>query len=377
MRSFTLSFRSICRMILYILLLWSISKSFYALDLDDKKRQLEEIENQIQKNQEAIRKAEDKQKLNSKKVTDVKNQKQVIDKTVKQLAVVENQAKKTLVQSTRELQFAETELESLQRVCSEEFIKLFYLDYQDRYSSSKTTDKMFLSLLASATVKSIHQKTTQRNELLEVKQEKQAVFTQIHSSKIKETKKSIQYMAQMKNLQKEVGRLEKEKTQYLKKIDQLRQDARELERLISKLDIEAGNEPKTYKFSSNRLPWPVRGNIIRNFGEEKNALYDTSIISNGIDIAVPEGSTVGSVDNGEVVFADRFGGQGKLVIIDHKNGFYSLYAYNSSLSVSKGQQVKKGQAIALSGKTGSAKEPSVHFELRKNGKPVNPLVYLQ
>jgi murein hydrolase activator len=371
------SFRTFLRMIPYFLLLWSISRPYYALDLEEKKRQLEEIENQIQKSQEAIKKADEKQKATSKRVTDVKQQKQVIDKTVQQLSVVERQAKQTLVESTLELQSAESELETLERVCSEEFIKLFYLDYQDRYTSSRTTDKLFLSLLANATVKSIQQKTSQRNELLEERQEKQAVFTQIHVSKINETRKSYEFMSQMKNLQKEVGRLEKEKNQYMKKIEQLRQDSRELERLISKLETETSDEPKTYKFSSNRLPWPVRGRIIRDFGEEKNELYNTSIISNGIDIAVPEGTTVSAVDNGEVVYADRFGGQGKLVIIDHKNGFYSLYAYNNSLTVSKGQQVKKGQAIALSGKTGSAKEPSVHFELRKNGKPVNPLAYLQ
>jgi murein hydrolase activator len=371
------SFRTVLRSIPYILLLWSLSWPYYALDLEEKKRQLEEIENQIQKSQDAIKKAEEKQKQTSKKVTDVKQQKQAIDKNVQQLSAVEKKAQQTLAQSALELQSAESELDALQRVCSEEFIKLFYLDYQDKYTSSRTTDKLFLSLMANATVKSIHQKTSQRNQLLEEKQEKQAVFTQIHVNKVNETKKSIQYLTQMKNLQKEVGKLEKEKSQYLKKIEQLRQDARELERLISKIDTESGNEPKTYKFSTNRLPWPVRGRVIRDFGEEKNELYNTSIISNGIDIAVSEGTPVKSVDNGEVVFADRFGGQGKLVIIDHKNGFYSLYAYNSSLSVSKGQQVKKGQTIALSGKTGSAKEPSVHFELRKNGKPVNPLVYLQ
>lgn len=372
-----MSNRILLRTIFLILLLWTSVRPFYGLDIEEKKRQLQEIENQIQKSQDAIRKAEEKQKLTSRKVSDVKEQKQLIDKNLKQLSIVESQARRSLVESALELQSAETELERLERVCSEEFIKLFYLDYQDKYTSTRTTDKMLLSMLANATVKSIHQKTGQRNVLMEEKMEAQEEFTKIHASKVTESRKSSQYQTQVKNLQNEVSRLEKEKSQHLRKIDQLRKDARELEQLISRLDVETSDEPKTYKFSSNRLPWPVRGRIIRNFGEEKNELYNTSIISNGIDIAVPEGTKVIAVDNGEVVFADRFGGQGKLVIIDHKNGFYSLYAYNSSLTVSKGTQVKKGQSIALSGKTGSAREPSVHFELRKNGKPVNPLAYLQ
>ena len=85
----------------------------------------------------------------------------------------------------------------------------------------------------------------------------------------------------------------------------------------------------------------------------------------------------GAADDGEVVFADRFGGQGNLVIIDHKNGFFTVYAYNSSILVSVGAKVKRGQTIARRGSTGSATEPSLHFELRKDGKSINPVPYLE
>jgi len=119
----------------------------------------------------------------------------------------------------------------------------------------------------------------------------------------------------------------------------------------------------------------VRGKVIRGFGQESRA-YGTSVTNNGIDIAVAEGTAVVAADDGEVVFADRYGGQGNLVIIDHKNGFFTVYAYNSSISVGMGAKVKKGQTIARSGSTGSAQEPSLHFELRKDGKSVNPLPYL-
>ena len=84
-----------------------------------------------------------------------------------------------------------------------------------------------------------------------------------------------------------------------------------------------------------------------------------------------------AVDDGEVIFSDRYGGQGKLIIIDHKNGYFSLYAYNSDLVAAKGAKVKRGQTIARSGMTGSASEPSLHFELRKDGKAINPVPYFE
>jgi septal ring factor EnvC (AmiA/AmiB activator) len=84
-----------------------------------------------------------------------------------------------------------------------------------------------------------------------------------------------------------------------------------------------------------------------------------------------------AVDDGEIIFADRYGGQGKMLIIDHKNGFFSLYGYNSDLLVARGDSVTRGQVIARSGMTGSASAPSLHFELRKDGKAVNPVPYFE
>lgn len=137
-----------------------------------------------------------------------------------------------------------------------------------------------------------------------------------------------------------------------------------------------GQEPASYKFSARNISWPLKGRIIRSYGQETRA-YGTSVVCNGIDIAAPEWTGVVAADNGEVVYSGSYGGQGKLIIIDHKNGFFTVYAYNNELLVSTGSTVKKGQTIAKSGMTGSATEPSLHFEVRKDGKSVNPLSYLE
>jgi murein DD-endopeptidase MepM/ murein hydrolase activator NlpD len=98
---------------------------------------------------------------------------------------------------------------------------------------------------------------------------------------------------------------------------------------------------------------------------------------NGIDIGLPIGSDVKAADGGVVIFSGTKGGYGKCVIIDHGANLKTLYAHNSKLYVRKGDKVFKGQTIAASGNTGVSTGPHLHFEIQKNGTPVNPRKYLK
>lgn len=97
---------------------------------------------------------------------------------------------------------------------------------------------------------------------------------------------------------------------------------------------------------------------------------------NGIDIGIPIGTDVHAADGGVVIFAGTQSGYGKVVKIDHGANLISIYAHNSKLYVKKGDKVFKGQTISASGNTGVSTGPHLHFEIRKNGTPVNPRNYL-
>ena len=118
--------------------------------------------------------------------------------------------------------------------------------------------------------------------------------------------------------------------------------------------------------------WPARGYIITPYGAKIDR-----VLNKGIDIKVEEGSNIRAARSGRVVYCDaRQKGFGKTVIIDHGNGYQTVYAFNSEILVKTGDAVGQNDAIARSGSTGRAAEPSLHFEIRKNGMPQNPIVYL-
>lgn len=131
-----------------------------------------------------------------------------------------------------------------------------------------------------------------------------------------------------------------------------------------------------YVQGSGRFIWPTSGPITSEFGYRIHPIYGRQILHSGIDIGVPTGTVIHAADSGTVVLSGWVSGYGYTVIIDHGNGFSTLYAHNSELLVSEGQSVSQGEAIAHAGSTGNSTGPHLHFEVRINGEPQNPLNYL-
>ena len=117
--------------------------------------------------------------------------------------------------------------------------------------------------------------------------------------------------------------------------------------------------------------WPVRGRIISAFGPHNGQQND------GIDLSVPEGTSVKAADDGVVAYAgNELKGYGNLVLVRHQNGYVTAYANASELMVKRGDAVKRGQIIARSGQTGNVRAPQLHFEIRKGKVPVDPTQFL-
>lgn len=126
--------------------------------------------------------------------------------------------------------------------------------------------------------------------------------------------------------------------------------------------------------SSRSFLWPINGLITSQFG--MRTIGGRRDYHTGIDINGNTGDSIRAVESGKVTFSGYINGYGKTIIIEHSGGYSSVYAHNSSNLVSEGQNVKKGEVIARLGATGNATGSHLHFEIRENGKPINPLTYL-
>lgn len=127
-----------------------------------------------------------------------------------------------------------------------------------------------------------------------------------------------------------------------------------------------------YLPSGEGFSWPVSGTVTSLFGMTKDGVRNK-----GIDIRAGDGASVRAARSGRIVYCDtRHKGFGKTIIIDHGDNYQTVYSYTSEILVKTGDNVRKDEIIARAGQTGRAKEPSLHFEIRRDGEPINPAYYL-
>jgi len=180
-------------------------------------------------------------------------------------------------------------------------------------------------------------------------------------------------------------KVRQEKQAHLSALSELEDAERALEEELKKIEKAEKKKPK---ITPNRpepvnapplgkFCMPVSGKIEEKFGPLIDPKFGTQTMHKGVDIGARPGQTVRAIGSGSVAYADWFRGYGNLIIIDHNNGYYSLYAHLDRLDKSAGDDVKKGQAVGTVGDTGSLKGPFLYFELRYHTQAVDPENYLE
>ncbi|GAW65573.1 peptidase M23 [Geoanaerobacter pelophilus] len=202
------------------------------------------------------------------------------------------------------------------------------------------------------------EKSKKANYLVKVRQDKQ------------------QYLASLKELQANAGRLQsmiqkleaRSRKAYSSKVRSKAQGAKA--QPVSPRSVAVPNQGLGAQ--KGRLSLPVRGTIVDRYGRHKHPEFDSFTFSNGISVSAPVGSAIHAVYDGEVIFADYFKGYGNMIIVDHGDGFFSLYAHASSMAKRVGAKVSKNEVLASVGDVDSSKGPMLYFEIRYQGKPVDP-----
>ncbi|MEA5597559.1 murein hydrolase activator EnvC family protein [Rivularia sp. UHCC 0363] len=166
---------------------------------------------------------------------------------------------------------------------------------------------------------------------------------------------------------------------------QLEKDSQSIATLIERKVAEqqaiiaaakARSQARNFVRGSGIMAFPSDAYISSPFGWRSHPVLGYRRLHAGMDFAASYGSTIRAADSGTVIYSGWYGGYGKTVIINHGNGITTLYGHGSQLYVQEGESVKRGQAISAVGSTGLSTGPHLHFEVRKNGTPVNPADYL-
>lgn len=241
-----------------------------------------------------------------------------------------------------------------------------------------------------------------RQLMEEVRERKQVVEAledrlQGHLSQIERTTRQTtgenQRLARLRGQrQEQVQSIQTQRQAYEAAAAELERSAKALQRLLVQLEQNRRNEanrnraqgravqPYSGDFARGEgsLDWPVRGNLVGRFGPETHARFGTTINNNGIDIAAQIGTPVRSVARGRVEYtSEDYASFGAIVILNHGDGYFTLYAHLSEILVSVGQEITPGQIVGRVGDTGSLKGPILHFEVRKGGTALNPEDWLQ
>lgn len=187
-----------------------------------------------------------------------------------------------------------------------------------------------------------------------------------------------------------LARVRDERAYHERMVGELTEAARRLEAFIGDLQAKqrrlarvpppkGGIAPPGVGFGGlrGRLPWPTEGRIIAAFGAQVHPRFGTRTFRNGVDIEANEGRDVAAVYGGHVIYTGWFKGYGNLIILDHDNEYYTLYAHMADIGVREGDDVRQGQRLGTVGDTGSLEGPRLYFEVRHQGKPQDPEQWLR
>ncbi len=171
--------------------------------------------------------------------------------------------------------------------------------------------------------------------------------------------------------EKELTKVQQDRKRFETALDELEATSREIEAEIKRRQQQAA-------LGTGKMIWPLatKGRISSPFGNRMHPILKENRFHSGMDIAAPSGTEVRAADRGKVLISGWNGGYGYYIAIDHGNGLSTAYAHNSRLLVKEGDLVAQGQAIAKSGSTGLSTGPHLHFEVRKEGVPIDPADYL-
>ena len=354
----------------------------YASKVDTKKKELSGVKTSIEESKKDLMEK-------TKQIAGVQEELKVLDKVIIDVEDQLLEINDKLGIKEEELEMSEEELEQAIKAKEEQYesgkerMESMYKNQKIGYIQIVFTSKNFWEMLNRMDyIRKIAQYDQTMLENMKNKEEEVAVRTE----QLEAEKQGISLL-----YKEQVGvksRLDVTRTEKDKALAKLEKDEESLENQIKdmiQISAELEKEVKrltqlsTLKYTGGKFLWPVPGNSRISSGYDSRVHPITGVYKfhTGIDIPAPFGKAVVAAGDGKVISAGWQGGYGNTVMIDHGSGYVTLYAHNSSLTVSVGDVVKRGAQVAKIGSTGYSTGNHSHFEVRLNGAHKNPLTYLK
>ena len=364
-------------------LLWIAHPAVSQDGLDDLKQQQQQIDQQ----RSAVQKERDRvQKLEKSAQSSLKGIRKNIQVTAEQIQTSETRLK----QATRQLKALQIALGSADRTYRQ---KQAATGSRLRFLQRQQRSRGWAVLLQS---QSLNDFIDRRQQLRRVYKTDRKILTTLKSdaerldrqqTQVEQQKNQIALITQELLAQK--SEFEAQATYQNQVVDRLKTDRRALEAaeaqlakdsqgigvLIQKRVAEERAKNGIVVLGTGQMSYPSDGEITSGFGWRMHPILGYQRFHSGVDFGADYGSMIRSADRGLVIFAGWYGGYGNAVIVDHGNNITTLYGHTSELYVAEGQSIERGQPIAAVGSTGLSTGPHLHFEVRQNGEPVDPMSY--
>lgn len=368
--------------LVFIISIYYSAFSYAGLsDIDAKRRQLEELERQLMKSRKSIEmkriKEANLQKVLYKIKRDLRETTSRLEdeqlrlyKNKSRLEITEKKLSQAKAELDQKITLLSERLKDIYKNGSTGYLELFF---SSKSISSFLDSSYFFQRLINKDIDLVKQ----------IKQKKEEI--EIQKKILLSQKRIIEDLTKSISLTKEKISLQKNQHEYYLRVvesERIREERNYQELLRNSNEIRnyirsiLAQKRTIKRQGTGRFIWPTQGYISSNFGYRVHPIYHVTRMHTGVDIAAPMGRSILAADDGEVIFTGYWGGYGKATIIAHGKGITTVYAHQSRILVSNGQAVKKGEVIGSVGSTGWSTGPHLHFEVRIDGKPVNPLGYL-
>ncbi|MDX9872696.1 MAG: peptidoglycan DD-metalloendopeptidase family protein [Clostridia bacterium] len=353
----------------------------FAVTESDLIKQQKQLEQEMQQKEQELK---NKQNEESKALKELRTINSSLTTTEKKLKTTESKLSQTL----QELNVLEAELETEEENLSANvgllsarvntmyaqgdvhFLEVLLAstsitDFLTRWDLMSRLAKMDMELIGQVK-EEIKVTTEKKNEVL-VKKE---TLLKLQDDQSKQREELSVASSRQNELYKDIA---SEKKAVEAALDDLEKESQKIAEELARLN------PNTQHMGTGKYTWPTPGNtrITSPYGMRRHPITKTNSMHTGVDIAAPYGSTIVSVDNGQVAQVAWYGAYGRVVMVDHGRGIVSMYAHTSAALVNVGDVVKKGQTIAKIGTTGWSTGPHLHFEVRLNGQHQNPMNYIK